>query len=507
MDKSHPALTTELIVIGESLTSLGIAWDACLRGIKTVILSTKPNGFAPGQSAHLHSGAYYTLSNPQLARHCAQESIILSKLAPAAVEVTGGFQVACPGDPLDYADTWFDSAKENLLTVEELSTTLLLKQEPHLNPRISRAFRVADASLDLLQLTSMLRAGILQAGGKFLRNIQHYKVHTKDNRLTHLTIQEQSKNGLINLGAEHFIITGLDDIHQFKYSTEPIPACQVNTLFMSDRYCEAVIRRCNGSAALTSIVPLGPYSLLYQITYPKDALNGNQINLSEIELLLSEADILVPDIVSRKPQLYTSTLSSLANPSLVPGQIGSVKDQILDERNQNGLENLVIAFDGEATIFRLIAEKAVDIISRRVGSSSPCTTKVMELPQFEYNTPFFVLNYKDPEIGQESEQVEILCDCSKKDVRRIAQCLHAPACGSVANFWDLGLLANACALAFCEHRLSEYWERSDYQPDHILVSPSKPWDLIHLLGWGSSLSHIELMRRVRYELLNLQESS
>src|SRR3989304_10340495 len=93
-----PAFSTELLVIGGGATGLGVAWDACLRGIKVLLVDQSDLGQGTSGRYHglLHSGGRYVISDPVSARDCAHENEILRRLAPSTIEDNVGGLVSPP---------------------------------------------------------------------------------------------------------------------------------------------------------------------------------------------------------------------------------------------------------------------------------------------------------------------------------------------------------------------------------------------------------------------------
>ena len=83
-------LSTEILILGGGATGLGAAWDAALRGFKTLVL--EKGDLAHGTSGRyhglLHSGGRYVIRDPQSARECAEENQRLRRLLPSAIEDT-----------------------------------------------------------------------------------------------------------------------------------------------------------------------------------------------------------------------------------------------------------------------------------------------------------------------------------------------------------------------------------------------------------------------------------
>ena len=146
----NPSISTQLLIIGGGATGLGVAWDACLRGLKVIVLEQSDLGQGTSGRYHglLHSGGRYVISDPVSARDCAGENATLRRIIPQAIEDTGGLFVTTPADPSEFPDRWRSACKDADVPAEEWSVAKALQQEPLLNPPIPRAFHAADAPLD-----------------------------------------------------------------------------------------------------------------------------------------------------------------------------------------------------------------------------------------------------------------------------------------------------------------------------------------------------------------------
>ena len=131
----------EVLVLGGGSTGVGVARDAAMRGFSTVLvergdLATGTTGRFHGL---LHSGGRYAVKDPQAARECIAENIVLRRIAADCIEDTSGLFVTTPIDDPDYADRFIRGCQDTGIPVEEISVAEALRREPRLNPRITRA--------------------------------------------------------------------------------------------------------------------------------------------------------------------------------------------------------------------------------------------------------------------------------------------------------------------------------------------------------------------------------
>src|SRR5579875_1629926 len=163
-------LSTEVLVIGGGATGAGIAWDAALRGFDVVLVDRHDLAEATSGRFHglLHSGGRYAVKDPRAAEECIAENRILRRVAADCVEDTGGLFVTTPWDDPGYADRFAAGCRATGVDCEEVSPRQALADEPRLNPDITRAFRVPDASIDVWKTVWALSHGAQQRGARVL---------------------------------------------------------------------------------------------------------------------------------------------------------------------------------------------------------------------------------------------------------------------------------------------------------------------------------------------------
>ena len=99
-------LDCEVLVIGGGSTGAGVARDAAMRGLSTVLVER--GDLATGTSGRfhglLHSGGRYVVKDPMAAQECYAENLVLRRIAADCIEDTGGLFVTTPIDDPGYAE-------------------------------------------------------------------------------------------------------------------------------------------------------------------------------------------------------------------------------------------------------------------------------------------------------------------------------------------------------------------------------------------------------------------
>src|ERR1700759_1445958 len=144
-------LSTEILVIGGGGTGAGGGGGAALRGVDVGLVDRQD--LAEGTSGRfhglLHSGGRYAVKDPRAAVECIGENRILRRVAADCIEDTGGLFVPTEWDDPAYADRFAQGCADTGVDCEEIDVADALRPEPRLHPKISRAFRVPDANIDV----------------------------------------------------------------------------------------------------------------------------------------------------------------------------------------------------------------------------------------------------------------------------------------------------------------------------------------------------------------------
>ncbi|MBM2843977.1 MAG: hypothetical protein HW404_1814, partial [Anaerolineales bacterium] len=279
---------------------LGIAWDACLRGLSVTIVEQGDLGQGTSGRYHglLHSGGRYLLSDPASAVDCRRENSLLRRLIPHAIEPTGGFFVSTTTDSPEYAAEWLAAGLRLELPIEEISAAAALRREPLLTPRLTRVFEVQDAALDSFELLHALARGISQAGGTVLLR------HRVSGLVPHgggllARIVSLSDEAAFQLEAQ-FVVNAAGPfagaVAAMAGAHLPLALGKGTMVAMASRLTHTVLNRCKPPNDGDVIVPVGTVCVLGTTDVPVRSPTDLAMEPWEIDLLLSEGQILIPTV-------------------------------------------------------------------------------------------------------------------------------------------------------------------------------------------------------------------
>jgi glycerol-3-phosphate dehydrogenase len=506
-------LSTQVLVIGGGATGLGIAWDACLRGLKVVLVEQYDLGQGTSGRYHglLHSGGRYVITDPLSAQECARENEILRRLAPAAIEDTGGYFVATPADPPDFPDRWLSACIELEVPANEITPDVARRSEPALSSRLSRVFQVRDATLDSFDLAHMLLDSIREAGGAVYLHHRTLSLRQEGDRVTGARVQNLRTGELLDIGAEIVVNAAgpwAAQIGQMAALEIPISLGKGTMLAIAVRPVNTVINRCTPPSDGDIIVPVGTVAVLGTTDVPVQNPEQLEIEAWEIDLLLAEAELSVPGISQMRPlrawagirPLYQPPTSTSTSTRSLPRAFA-----VLDHEKMDGCAGLVSVIGGKLTTYRLMAEETVDLLCHYLDHPEPCRTAATPLAKSGHG--YHVLTERLARTVQaEAElQDDLICECELITRSEVIGALENPDNVDFDSLRrDLRLGMGPCQAGFCAFRTAGLAAALAGSEDNLAAFLEERWRGIQPVCWGSSLREMELMRRIYLELLGIQ---
>jgi glycerol-3-phosphate dehydrogenase len=387
-------LSTDVLVIGGGATGTGVAWDAALRGLDVVLVER--GDLATGTSGRfhglLHSGGRYAVKDPDAADECARENPVIRKVAADAVEDTGGFFVTTPFDDPAYADKFAEGCRKTGVPCEEVEPAQALREEPRLNPRISRVFRVPDASIDVWKLVWALARGAQQHGARVLPYHEAVAVHRNGDRVNGARVRNVRTGDDIDIEAKLTVsasgawaariaeMAGIEGVH--------VTPGRGIMIAMNHRLVNTVINRCQMPTDGDILVPIRTVSVIGTTDQGTDDPDDHTIMQDEVDAMLEDGERLVPGFKQARALRVWTGARPLFEDRKQNGGSTETRDvtrahAMLDHLERDGLYGFLTITGGKLTTYRLMAKDTVDAACRQLGVDAPCTTADVSLPGSE----------------------------------------------------------------------------------------------------------------------------
>jgi glycerol-3-phosphate dehydrogenase len=360
-----------------------------MRGIKALLFER--DNLASGTTGNfhglLHSGGRYAVKDPDAAVECIQENLVLRRIAPDAIEDTGGFFVVLDDTDEAYLPKFLEGCAKAGIPTEVLSGAEALRLEPKLSPRVRQAVTVPDGSVDGYTLCAGnvasakeygCRAYIMTPVIKLLREGDRIVgIHAKDAKCgDEYTVHAQYVVNAAGVWAGH--VAALAGI---KLDMAPNKGTMV---VLDERPVKRVINRCRKPGDGDIIVPVGTTVVLGTTSVDIPDPDSYRIEEWEVNKILDEGIEMVPVIEDlRMQRTYAGVRPLYEPPSQAGGEAGREISRgfyVLDHEKMNGVGGLVSIVGGKLTSHRMMAEKTVDAVCAKLGVQAACRTHLESLP-------------------------------------------------------------------------------------------------------------------------------
>jgi glycerol-3-phosphate dehydrogenase len=510
-------LSTEILILGGGATGLGAAWDAALRGFKTLVL--EKGDLAHGTSGRyhglLHSGGRYVIRDPQSAHECAMENALLRRVMPSAIEDTGGLFVTTPSDPADYADQFIEGARQCQVPFTEIKIGEALKREPLLNPKISRAIHVNDASCDSFDALHLLANGVRATGGEV------YVRHRVDQIL-------KDGDRVVGVAGEN-LATGerftiycdliLNCSGAWAGQIAKMAGCELKVtpgkgvmIAMNSRLVNTVINRLKPPSDGDIIVPVGTVSVIGTTDTAVPSPDKYAIEDWEIDLMMNEGEQLIPSFKNfRALRAWAGVRPLYDRDTSKDSRVMTRAHSLVDHESRDGVQGLLSMVGGKFTTFRLMAEQLVDKACEVLKTDRKCVTvsNVLEPSGTKLHSLTKRLSGIETQSAIRNPQSAIICECELVTREQIEKHLgesRSPILNDLRR--DLRLGMGPCQSGFCAYRatgiIHETLNLNAAQSNaQLLQFLQERWKGERPVMWGHSLHSLELNLNIYKTILGV----
>jgi glycerol-3-phosphate dehydrogenase len=453
-------LQADVLVIGGGSTGVGVARDAAMRGLSTILVERRDlaDGTTGRYHGLLHSGGRYAVKDPQSARECIAENQILRRVAADCIEDTGGLFVVTPWDDPAYGDRFLAGCRETGIPVEELAVGQALRREPRLHAGITRVFEVPDASLDPWKLVWGCARSAREHGAQVLPYHRVLGLRQRDGRVVGASVRNELTGEDMALEAQVVVNASGAWAGQIAAMAD----CEVAVIpgkgimiAMNHRLVSAVINRCKLPDDGDILVPIRTVCVIGTTDSPVADPDQLDITAAEVQEMLDEGEKLVPGFrraralrawAGARP-LFEETKDAVADTRDV-----SRSHTVLDHGRRDGVEGFVSITGGKATTFRRMAEDTVDAVCEKLGVDRPCRTADEPLPGSEEGRHYRLgarLAAREP-LPQDEE---IVCECELITRGRLEESIARRGTESLDDLRrQVRLGMGPCQGGFCSYR-------------------------------------------------------
>ena len=509
-------LRTEILIIGGGATGAGLARDLSLRGVGCVLVEKGDlgSGASGRNQGLLHSGGRYAVSDPHTARECIAENRILRRIAPHVIEETGGLFVSLPEDGLGFQGSFIEACGEAGIEASLLTPEQALAREPNLAPSLLGAVEVPDGAIDPFGLVLANVRDARDHGARLFPRTEVTSVTLSRGRIETVFAKDGMSGEQYSIipsyvinatgaWANHFL--GLVGI------TIDLALSKGSMLITNRRLTHMVINRCRPASDGDIIVPNDTVSILGTTSIASHDAEDWDVTSAEVSLILAETSKIVPEIEGgRLIRAYAGVRPLFRFRS----EGGEASDRgisrgfsLIDHDERGEISNLMTVTGGKLVTYRLMAEKTADLVCRKMGVGTPCTTHLKDLPDSEGESrgPRRWLRGNDRSLFT---QGAVICDCEAvrrdqiekqmgdRKVRILTEVLHRTR-----------LAKGTCQGGFCAYRLMAMLDdKGVVEGDSAAMLREfleERWKGVRPILWGAAVREAELVETIYKDVFNL----
>jgi glycerol-3-phosphate dehydrogenase len=456
-------LRSEVLVIGGGATGAAAAWDAALRGFDVILVDRAD--LAEGTSGRfhglLHSGGRYVVKDTVAAEECVAENAILRRVLPDCIEDTGGLFITTPDDDPDYGDRFMAGCRAAHLPAEEIDVAEALRIEPRINPRITRAFTVPDASIDVWKAVWSLAAGAAEHRARILTYHRVLGLHTEDGAVTGAHVRNELTGEELDIDAGFTLnasgawaaqivrMAGIEGIGV-------IPGKGI-MIAMNHRLVNTVINRCTMPADGDILVPIQTISAIGTTDIRSADPDEIPVTQDEVDRMLADGERLVPGLRDARALRVWAGVRPLfqdekSGPAAADTRDVSRTHAVVDHSVRDGVARLLTMSGGKLTTMRLMAQDLVDAMCRQLGTERPCRTEHERPPGNEDGT---YLRIGDRLRAREATLLDeqLICECELIGRGRLEEAMRNRGTTNLDDIRrQLRLGMGPCQGGFCIYR-------------------------------------------------------
>ena len=499
-------LQTQVLIIGGGVTGTALARDLALRGVDCILVEKDDiNAGASGRNhGLLHSGARYVAGDASAAMECRAEGDILKRVAAQTIQDTGGYFVAVQGDDERYVADFPAYCARSGISARGVDVALARETEPALSEHTIAVFEVSDAAIDPFRLSLESMAQARSLGARLLRRTRVLAFERDGRRIGAVRVQSQDSGHELRIEAVQVVNAAgawAREVALLAGASIAMTYSKGTLLVTHTRLASRVVNRLRRPGNGDIMMPGGTVSIVGTTSMQVDTLDDIRATAAEADLIIAESAPMLPALASARFIRAYAGVRPLLGAAGADSRAVSRGFALFDHEEQ-GLDNFATLTGGKLTTCRLMAERAADLVCRRLGVTRPCLTATTLLPQAAENAWTEPGHSAREWLRPHPAQDALLCECemvSGSAVDAIYAALRAA--GDRPTLTDIGLRSRvgkgACQGAFCGLRTAAHlYQTGDFQAQQGLAEMvdffSERWRGQQPILWGEQLAQAEL---------------
>ncbi len=525
----------DVIIIGGGITGAGTQRDCAMRGLRTLLVerSDIATGATGRNHGLLHSGARYAVNDPESARECIEENMILRRIAAHCIDETDGLFITLPEDDLAYQARFVEACKNAGIAAEVIDPAEARRLEPAVNPELIGAVKVPDGSVDPFRLCAANMLDAKLHGGQvrlytevtgFIREGNTLKgIHTRN-----LQSGEEADYYaplIVNAGG----IWGHHIAEMAGVQIGMYPAKGALLIF-AHRVNNVVINRCRKPSNADILVPGDTVCVIGTTSthIPFEECDNVAVTPDEVNLLITEGVKLAPSLSStRILRAYAGVRPLVSADNDPTGRNISRGIVCLDHEERDGLKGLITITGGKLMTYRLMAETATDLVCKKLGVDKACETATTPLPGSEessyeavaqkiWETPSTAQKAMASRLGTRASRIRtdnpydraLICECEEVSVGEINAAIERM---DVSTLTDLRrrtrIGMGTCQGEFCACRAASLLAKAhacvEKERADLADFLNERWKGNYPISWGDTLREAEYTQWVYKHVLGL----
>jgi len=371
----------DVVVVGGGVNGLFTALDLSLRGFKVLLLERGSVGSGTSGRMHglLHSGARYVVTDPRAAVECIEENRIMAKIAPHAIEDTGGYFVAIDKDDLDFQEEFISGLRRANIDFRIVDVGEALREEPNLNPEVKAVVEVPDKVAFARDLLFSVAISVYREGALIAQNMEVVSFELNGDKIASIKVKDGYTNDIKRVESDVVVnaagpwaghVASLAGV-----TVDVMPTVGVMVVYQR-RLTKRVINRMRKPSDGDILVPYGSASIMGTTAAIIEDPDSISISDEDVEFLTSEGSQMVPLLAKTNViRAYASVRPLIKMPGVDTRE--ATRDFMVIKHEKPS--NMVTVIGGKFTTGRLVGERLSDEVAKMFGSAKPSITRDYKL--------------------------------------------------------------------------------------------------------------------------------